>query len=431
MLTLMRGDRALPSMLRSAGVQGLIILMNVATGIITARLLGADGRGIYAAITLWPPLLGMLATAGLSSAVTVCVRRAPGDAGQIVGAALLLGLAYMVLATLAGEAMLPHFLANYDADTVSLARLCLAAVAVNVVQIVMRQYFAGSGQYLRCNLMHLLPQLLHLVLLLLAVWWGLDAGIAAVALFLGGALAVLAMLPGFIASARPTFSGALARLKALQSYSLRAAPGGVVTAFALYADRLVLLPLLPAAELGLYAVAYSFSRLIQFIQPALQSIFLSHLSGQDAAGGKIAHDHAVRFLLITLAVGCGLLWIAGEWLLTFMYGSAFADAVAAFRILVIEASFGVLAQLTLQLYLASDRPGFASAVQGATLAVSVLLLLALVPTQGGQGAAIALAVASGLRWLVLLLALRPVLGLAPPRMLLNRADWRYLASRLR
>lgn len=428
---LLRGDRALPSMLRSAGVQGLIILMNVATGVITARLLGAEGRGVYAAVTLWPPLLGMLATAGLSSAVTVCARRAPDDAGRIVGAALLLGFVYALLAILAGEMLLPRFLANYGADTLMLARLCLAAVAANVVQIVMRQYFAGSGEYLKCNLVHLLPQLLHLALLLLAVSLGLSAGIAAAALFLGGALAVVAMLPGFVASARPTFSGAFARMKALQSYSLRAAPGGVVTAFALYADRLVLLPLLPAAELGLYAVAYSFSRLIQFIQPALQSIFLSHLSGQDAAGGKLAHDHATRFLLITLAAGSGLLWIAGEWLLTFMYGSAFADAVGAFRVLIIEASFGVLAQLTLQLYLASDRPGFASAVQAATLAVSVVLLVALVPTHGGQGAAIALAIASGLRWLALLLALRPVLGLAPPRLLLNRADWRYLLSRMR
>jgi len=158
-LTLLRGDRALPSMLRSVGVQGLIILMNVATGIITARLLGAEGRGVYAAITLWPPLLAMLATAGLSSAVTVCVRRAPGDAGDVVGAALLLGFGYALLATLAGQWMLPRFLSHYDTDTLWLARLCLAAVTVNGVQIVMRQYFAGRGQYLKCNLMHLLPQL--------------------------------------------------------------------------------------------------------------------------------------------------------------------------------------------------------------------------------------------------------------------------------
>jgi O-antigen/teichoic acid export membrane protein len=258
-----------------------------------------------------------------------------------------------------------------------------------------------------------------------------DAAIAAAALFLGGALAVLAMVPGFIATARPSLAGALSRLRALNSWSLRAAPAGMVTALALYADRLVLLPLLPAAELGLYAVAYSFSRLIQFVQPALQSIFLSHLSGQDAAGAKLAHDHAVRFLLVALAAGCGVLWLTGGWLLGFMYGGAFVEAVGAFRILVIEASFGVLAQLTLQLYMANDRPGFASGVQSATLVVSLVLLLALVPERGGQGAAIALAIAGGLRWLALLFALRPVLGLTRPRLWLTRADWRYFMSRLR
>ena len=60
-----------------------------------------------------------------------------------------------------------------------------------------------------------------------------------------------------------------------------------------------------------------------------------------------------------------LLWLAGEWLLGFAYGAEFAAAVGIFRLLVLEASLGVLAQVTMQLYLARDRPGLVSAIQGA------------------------------------------------------------------
>ena len=74
-----------------------------------------------------------------------------------------------------------------------------------------------------------------------------------------------------------------AELKEIRSYSLRAAPAGLVTALSLHSDRLVLIPLLGARELGFYAVAFSFSRVVQFMQPALQSIFLSHLAGQGEA----------------------------------------------------------------------------------------------------------------------------------------------------
>ena len=78
-------------MVRSVGTQVLIVMMNLATGIITARLLGAEGRGVYVAITLWPPLLAMLATAGLNSAVVFRMRRNPGAPDAVAGAALLLG----------------------------------------------------------------------------------------------------------------------------------------------------------------------------------------------------------------------------------------------------------------------------------------------------------------------------------------------------
>src|SRR3954452_23746026 len=80
---LWRGDRPLFALFQSLGAQVFITLINVVTGVITARLLGAEGRGIYAAVTLWPPLLASLATAGLGTAVVVRMRKAGENAGAI------------------------------------------------------------------------------------------------------------------------------------------------------------------------------------------------------------------------------------------------------------------------------------------------------------------------------------------------------------
>jgi antigen flippase len=428
---LARGDRPLFAMFRSVGTQVLIVVMNMATGIITARLLGAEGRGVYVAMTLWPPLLAMLATAGLNSAVVFRLRRSPGSADAVAGAALLLALGGSLVLITLGAVLLPWFLRAYSPATVLFAQLCLAAVTVNATQIVIKQSFAGAGQYWYCNLTHLLPQLFHL-LALVAIMLSITVTprVAALALFVSGAVAVLAVLPKFWRTLRPRFAAIRAELRELRSYSFRAAPSGLVTAFIMHSDRLVLIPMLPARELGFYAVAFSFSRVVQFVQPALQSILLSHMSAQGEGAPRV-HDVACRLLIASLTAACVLLWLAGEWLLGFAYGAEFASAIGIFRLLVIEASLGVLAQVSVQLYLSRDRPGVVSSIQAITLVISLALLLTLVPVFGALGAAIALLTAGAIRWLMLLGGVRGILKLPLPRLYLNGEDWRYLRARLR
>src|SRR4051794_25842862 len=54
------GGRPLAALLQSMSTQVLVIGINILTGILTARTLGPDGRGAFAAITTWPQLLATL-----------------------------------------------------------------------------------------------------------------------------------------------------------------------------------------------------------------------------------------------------------------------------------------------------------------------------------------------------------------------------------
>jgi len=430
--SLFSAKRPLFALFQSVGIQVLITAINIATGVVTARLLGPEGRGEYAAVTLWPPLLATLAVAGLNSAVVFRMRRHPEAVDRIAGSALLVGGVSAVLMISLGLVLLPMFMSHYDPATVLFAQICLVSVFVNSTQNVIKQTFAGLAQFGRCNLTHLLPQLFHLIALLVLIPLSMmSARAAATALFVSGFVAVLVMLPSFIRAARPRLTRSFAELRQLLSYSSRAALMDVVFALATHADRLVLVPLLPASQLGFYAVAFSFSRIIQFVQPAILSVMLSHLSGQSEEGGKRVHDHACRFLLAALVLGCAVLWVAGEWLLVFTYGDEFGAAALVFRLLVIEASLGALSQITVQLFLSRDRPGVVSTIQVIVLVLSVAALLVLVPRYGLVGAAIGLLGAASVRWLLLLGAMRWVLGLPLPRLYPGRDDLIYLRGRLR
>jgi O-antigen/teichoic acid export membrane protein len=312
------------------------------------------------------------------------------------------------------------------------AQLCLASVLVNSVSLIIKQSYTGAGQYGRSNFTNLLPQVLHLFVLIgFWIFGTLTARNAVLSLLGTGLVALIIVLPGFVRRVQPRIRGAWSELPALLSYSGRGSLNDIVFTAAFFLDRIVLIPLLSPAQLGLYAVAFSFSRIIQLAQTAVMSVFLSHLSGRDAQEGKRLHDLALRYLLAGMFVACVGLWFLGEWLLTFAFGAEFAAANWIFRLLVIEAALSVLSQVSVQLFLAHDRPGLVSTLQVATLGLSLLCLLILVPLYGAIGAAGAVLIAGIARWLALIVAIRRVLGLPLPRLLLNREDLRYMSGKLR
>ncbi len=430
-LAWLRGQRPMHAFLQTVGAQGVILAANLLTGILTARLLGADGRGEYAAVSMWPQLFATLAMAGWSSATVYRMRCAPERGAGIAAAALCgawLGACVCVAAALL---LLPLLMRQYAAPLIAFAQLCLVSVFVNVTHMMLKQTLAGAAAYGRANLTNILPQVLYLPALLALLPFGaMDARAAVLALLVSGALALALLLPGWWHAVRPRFSQARPEFAPLAHYAARAWLGELVFGLATFADRLVLVPLLPPAQLGLYAVAYSFSRLVQLTQPAILSVFFSQLSGRASADAQRLHDRALRVLLVVLAAGCAVLWVSGERLLALAFGPEFVAANAIFRLLAIEASLAVLSQVTVQLFLASDRPGFVSALQAVMLGVSLGALLLVTPAHGALGAAAVLASVALLRFLALLAALRGVLGRPLPRLLLTTDDLKFIARRL-
>lgn len=429
---LWRADRPLFALFQSVGTQALITLVNLATGVMTARLLGPDGRGIYTAVSTWPQFFATLAVAGLNSAIVFRMRKTQEDSGAVAGAALALCAVTSLLAMGTGLLLVPYFMSHYSPHWVFFAQICLVSVLINSLQMVIKQSFAGAGRFAQCNLANLLPQVLYLlVLFVVFAVTPLTPGNALLALLGSGLIALLAALPGYIRGVRPTPRKSLAELPRLAGYAARAWPMDAVFTIATYLDRLVLIPLLSPEELGLYGVAFSFSRVVLLSQPAILSVMFSHMAGRTAIERRQLHDHALRFLFAALLAGCVLLWFAGDVLLSWTYGREFVAAHTVFRLLVIEASLAVLSQVTAQLFLSDDRPGVVSIIQIAVLVVSIALLLLLVPVWGAVGAAFALVAAGSLRWMLFMGATKLIWNSPLPRLYLIRDDLRYLRSLLR
>jgi O-antigen/teichoic acid export membrane protein len=415
-------DRLGYAALQSTLLQVAAALLNFGTGVITARVLGASGRGVYAAATAWAVLLGSAATVGLTDGLLIQLRRRPETSRALVLCAMLAALLAASVLALAALVCMPLLLGAKGAGALDLARASLVLVHLGAVGSVVRCAFAGQGRYLAANLTAFLPTVLHALLLA----WFLASGSltlqsAVFSVIGGGAIALLFVLPPLLTSLRGAASDLRAAGQALVAFGRRAAPADLFALVASWSDRLVLIHLLAPAQLGIYVVAANLAQRITLFSPSV-GLLLSAMSGKGRQPAAELHHLALRLTLAVYLPLALILFLVDRLVFGALYGSEFTAAAPVFRILVLDTMLARLATVSSQLYLALGRPGLNSAIRGAELGVILLLLWILAPRYGEVGAALGLLAATCVRLALAWWGLVFRLELPFPRLWLNRAD---------
>jgi antigen flippase len=407
-----------------------VVLLNVSTGVITARLLGPEGRGILTAVTIWPQFLSSLADFGITAAIIYFIRNHFGALREIVGAAYVLSTLVGVGATVAGMFCVPLVMAG-GPSTIALAETCLLSIWPMVLMTALRDIAVAQGEFRTFTVSTYTPPLLYLAGLLLS--WallGISPAIAAICQMLTFMLGTLSMFQAVNRIVRPRFGSCWPWMKQVFLYSVKLAPSNTSVTLLNYADRLVLVPALPPAELGLYAVAYSLSRLMYVLQTAVGSVLYPAMAGRQREEIKNIHDLAFRLLLYLTAFSALLITLLASFLLVIMYGADYAAAEPLVIILSIEAAITCVTEVVIRLYLSLNDPGYPSVVQMISLAVAIVSLLLLVPFYGATGAAMSLVIAAVLRIVLLLTGLPLRLGMPLPNVLPQLSDIAYVRTRL-
>lgn len=419
------------AMLQTLLAQSFVMVINLATGILTARLLGPTGRGEFAAASLWLLLPSLLAVAGLQSAIVYQARNAPEHRAAVGLAAAVAGTAAFVVMALISLWCLPALMHGYDPWVVALAQAAMLASVVNVWTVVVRQSLLAEKDFRAYNLFGSGCAAIYLVLLAgLALMDGLTPQSAIWSQVLGTvvilALGLWRLLRGW--RGRPLRLGS--SLRPLVAYSLRAAPTDLVAILAGNVDRLVLVALVTPAEFGLYAVAIAFARILGVLQASVSAVTLADLAGRPLKEIERFVHLTFRVLAIILLLGCGAVLLVDRSLLRIAYGADFVQAAPIFRVLLLEAALSCLGQVLLQAFLASGRPSVPSTAQVASFAVTAGGVLALAPMFGAIGAASALAFGAAVRLGLLLAGLKRI-GLGLPRPLPGLDDLELLRERVR
>jgi len=409
-----------------------ILMINVVTGILSARLLGPQGRGELSALLLCPQFLPFLFTLGLPVSLVVLARKRPAYTSTLVGAALLVAAAAGVASVAGGLLLIPRLTQQYSVQTAHQARLLLVFVFGNVIQSVLfaglqlRERFAAFN-WLRC----LQSALVLASLAVLALTAELRPITAALA-YLVPSLPLVVWNAIWIArELRPNLEAFAARSTELLSLGLRAHLVETGSTLFNQLDKVILVGLVSPPAFGIYVVVFNLSRLLLTAGTSVIPVLLPKVSGRSGPEIVEVTSKALAATALLNAAGVIPFVLLGKLGLAVVYGSSFAAGYLTLVILTIESALTGVTLVLQQPYLMMRRPGAVATCHLVSLAVGGVLMRLLAGRFGAEGAACGLLIATFLRFTLTYLVFGWLLGMKPPRIIPNRSDWEGLFMRVR
>jgi O-antigen/teichoic acid export membrane protein len=375
------------------------------SGILTARMLGAEDRGHFAIITLAAVIVIQLGLAGLPVSLTYQLARGRSAVGTVTQLSRTMILQAALLPVVAGFVLI--LATRHSSRMVQIAALLsIPVVSAGVAQNYALSVVQGLRDYRALNVLRTLPAAVNTVLIV-AVYLAGQRSLVAVTVALVAANVFVALLCVLVAVKRvrrqQETSNQQASLHELRVFGLKALLGSTSPVDSFRLDQAVVGLLLTSRALGVYVVALAFTNLPRFIAQAVSSIAYPQIASRGTREGRLrAMWQFVALGVVACAAVVLLLEVTVPWLVVTLFGREFDQAVEVTRILLLSGFFAALRKILADGTQGTGHPLLGSIAEVTSWFVLVPALLALIPIYGLDGAAAAMALAYGASFLVLL-----------------------------
>jgi O-antigen/teichoic acid export membrane protein len=265
------------------------------------------------------------------------------------------------------------------------------------------------------------------------LWWAgqLTPESGAIGQLTTSLIVNLLLLVWIIRQFRPRIAGTFAEMARLLDYGLRSYGLDALGLLATNADRLIVLYMLSAHEMGLYASALSLALTIAVVPSAVSAMLLPRATGRPVERIVELSGLAARASLASMACIAIPLMYVGPPLLGAVYGADFLEAGTAFRWLVAATVLGGVAGILEQIYLAGGMPGRAGALQAVGLLFGAAITIYSTRTMGLDGAAFGIAIAAALRLFLTYAGIRLISRARRPSLLPRLSDVAFVIGVVR
>lgn len=356
--------------------------MSFITGPLQARALGPTGRGELAAILIPAGLVPTIVSLGLGSYAMWAAARGR-NLGTLLGTVGSMLLVLGVIAALVGIPLSRYLGGGSDVVTLYLT-IAFLAVPVTLLALLVTDLAIGLEQWptvIAARLAVTLAGSVAIVVLFIA--GVLTVSSAAIVGLSAGIFSLIPMMS--VLRRRPALSFDRAMARAALRFGAKAWVGGVTYVTNLRLDQLLMIKMVSARDLGLYAIAVNLSGF--FLSPLLAAL----LQGSSPRIAKGDHELPARIgrLSVAATVGVGLpIAAVSPMLLPALFGTGFAGALPATLVLLAASVPAALNGALCAAVSSAGHPGLAARAQALALMITVPGLLLALPPLGIIGAAL-------------------------------------------
>lgn len=391
--------RVIESFAYAGAIQGI----NVFTGILLARMLGAHGRGELAAAVLWPSLVTAFGNLGISDAATYhAARLVPpptlvGSLGTIwvVQSAILMGIASVVT---------PFALGHYGAATVRASLLYVLAVPTQLAtgyEAALLQGWQRLSVFQGFRSFVPFVTAVTLAVTALTGHLGLSGAIEAYLIAYGICAATGAILVARYVNGKLGFSARVVRL--LFAYGIRSHTDSLASTFNQRLDQLLISVFLAPVQLGLYVIAVTLTTLTGLVGYSISLVAMPAISALETLSERrvIACWFVRASIVSSLLITVPMLLLCRP-LTVLLFGESYAPVTNVARVLLVAGVALSVSRVLSTVLKASGRPLDAGIAEFVALGATVTGLAVMLPLLGLMGAACAslLAYAVSLSWML-------------------------------
>ena len=404
------------------------------TGIITARVLGPENRGIFGLAALFPASVVTLSKLGQSQATIYFIRKEKADVSQVVSnvvyialavGTLLVGVAFLLRATLLSTVLK------------GVPLWCLTVVLPLIPILLMESYLYGLLQatdrfrvYNTRLFLEAVGTLSAMATVLLWLDWGLAGA-------LGVAVGVRTTMTAWVlwtvnrgSPLRLRFDVGLFRR--MIRYGFKSHVQIIASHFHFKAGVYLVAYFLNPAQVAFFAIAERLAEHIMYIPQSLGLALFPRLTGSDEARAHSMTARACRQTLVVTGAIALVLVLVGPLLITTWYGGDYAQAATPLPYV----SWGIVMMsmyVLLSRNFTSRNRQQVNILAGYTaLTGNLVLNVLLIPRYGIVGAAVATAVSYSVSAMLLLIFFLRESGLSwHEPLIIKHSDllmWRRLAG---
>jgi O-antigen/teichoic acid export membrane protein len=388
-------------------------VLALATGALVARALGPDGRGAYGLFIISAAFGQLILGLGIGNAAIYYINKSQLAVREALGAIHGITIASIAVAAVAAAIIVAIDAEDAFGGGIS-PWLLAAAIPLLLYMNLLRLLLQALSRFIDLGVTTVGHQIVLLVLVAAAfaagdptatqiVWYLLIAswGAAAFALLRIGLREV-----DIAAIVRPRAE----TMRRLVGFGIQGEAGNALQALNYRLDQFILRGFESLAAVGVYAVATSMSEGVFVLANAVALVLMPRLTSADPDDAAWMAPVAARNTMLIAAAGSVALAAIAPLALPAIFGERFDGSVAPLWWL-LPGAVALTGSKVLTSYIFSQgRPLVNTSITAVSLAATLIADIALIPSFGVEGAAVAASIGYGVHLCAALVAYRAISG---------------------